>query len=112
MTPPASSGSLVMSRRAESTAPSTWNHADWRVSAECASLETAIFFPDPDGADYEGAVLDAKAICAACPVRNDCLEFAIRTRQDDGVWGGATPEERRSIRRRRRRQALKNSQAA
>lgn len=103
MTTPAPSGS---------TALATWNHADWRVEAECRSLDTAIFFPDPDGPAYAEGVSDAKSICAVCPVAGQCLEFAIRTRQDDGVWGGATPEERRSIRRRRRRQALKTAQAA
>jgi WhiB family redox-sensing transcriptional regulator len=103
MTPPALSGS---------TALATWNHADWRDEAECRSLDTAIFFPDPESAGFVEGVADAKSICAVCPVANQCLEFAIRTRQDDGVWGGATPEERRSIRRRRRRQALKPVQAA
>lgn len=103
MTPPAMSGS---------TALATWNHADWRLQAECRSLDTAIFFPDQDGPQFADNVADAKSICAVCPVANQCLEFAIRTRQDDGIWGGATPEERRSVRRRRRRQALKTAHAA
>ena len=37
----------------------------------------------------------AKAICAACPVRRDCLAFALRIGQADGIWGGLTEEERR-----------------
>lgn len=52
---------------------------------------------------------EAKAICAQCPVRAACLEFAIATNQPYGIWGGANASERRSIRRRRlaerRRQA-------
>jgi WhiB family transcriptional regulator, redox-sensing transcriptional regulator len=104
MTAPVSLGS--------STALATWNHADWRLQAECRDLDTTIFFPEPGTSGHDDSVLDAKSICAVCPVNSECLEFAIRTRQDDGVWGGATPEERRSMRRRRRRQALKTAQAA
>jgi WhiB family redox-sensing transcriptional regulator len=55
------------------------------------------FFPSNDE-----ELAAAKAICAACPVRDKCLEWAMATRQDDGVWGGLTEVERRRLRRRRR----------
>jgi Transcription factor WhiB. len=42
---------------------------------------------------------EAKAICNECVVKIDCLEYAIRTNQDCGVWGGTTEEERKSLRR-------------
>ncbi len=84
------------------TSPVKWDVDKWRKNAACASLDTNLFFPDPDGGpETIPMIASAKAVCGECPVRQSCLEFAIRTRQLDGVWGGHTPEERRSIRRRR-----------
>ena len=48
---------------------------------------------------------EAKAICAQCPVRQACLEYALTNRERDGVWGGATERERRRIIRQRRKTA-------
>ena len=73
---------------------------EWRDDAACRGLDTNVFFP---ATDEEAA--EAKAICATCPVREECLEFALLTRQDDGVWGGLTETERRRLRRRRREAA-------
>lgn len=73
---------------------------DWRDKAACRGVATNTFFPDDDDDAAE-----AVAICAACPVRELCLEFALATRQDDGVWGGLTGTERRRLRRRRREAA-------
>jgi WhiB family redox-sensing transcriptional regulator len=44
-------------------------------------------------------VAEAKAVCAACPVRRECLAFALRTEQVHGIWGGTTPDERAIARR-------------
>ena len=50
-----------------------------------------------------GVALDqidaAKEICAVCPVNPECLEFALATNQEAGVWGGTTEEERRKLRK-------------
>ena len=80
----------------------TYDPDDWRLQAACRDLDTAIFFPDSD----DGAA-SAKAVCASCPVRDACLEFALVTRQDDGVWGGLDETERRRVRRRRQEAARK-----
>ena len=48
---------------------------------------------------------EAKAICATCPVAEACLEYAIATRQGDGVWGGLTAVERHRLIRRRQKMA-------
>ena len=72
----------------------------WREDAACRDLDTNIFFPESD--EDAGPALDA---CATCPVREECLEFALVTHQDDGVWGGMTETERRRLRRRRREAA-------
>jgi WhiB family redox-sensing transcriptional regulator len=69
----------------------------WREDAACRDEDTNIFFPVTD--EDAGP---AKAICAVCPVREECLEFALATRQEDGVWGGLTETERRRLRRRQR----------
>lgn len=42
----------------------------------------------------------AKVICARCPVRRPCLEFATANAPIQGIWGGTTPEERYPARRR------------
>ncbi len=80
----------------------------WLNESACRGLDPAIFYPITD--DDAGA---AKAICAACPVQDACLEHAIGHREHNGVWGGATERERqRIIRRRRRMRALAASSGA
>lgn len=82
----------------------TYDPNDWRQDAACRDLDTAIFFPESDG-----GVEAAKAVCATCPVREACLEFALVTRQDDGVWGGLDENERRRLRRRRQEAARRKA---
>ncbi|MEZ5380859.1 MAG: WhiB family transcriptional regulator [Microthrixaceae bacterium] len=71
----------------------------WQRRASCAGLDSAIFYPPSDDEASR-----AKAVCAECPVRIDCLEFAVTVREKDGVWGGFTAIERQRLIRRRRRQ--------
>lgn len=71
---------------------------DWVGQAACKGLDPAIFYP-PTDEDAD----EAKAVCAQCPVAEDCLEHAIEHREKNGVWGGATERERLRIIRRRRR---------
>jgi WhiB family redox-sensing transcriptional regulator len=75
---------------------------DWRARAACRALPADLFFPA--GELEEEAVEqaeEAKTVCARCPVRTACLEWAIATNQPYGIWGGMNASERRSIRRRR-----------
>ena len=74
----------------------------WRDQARCRGIDPQIFHPAED--DEVGATA-AKDICAVCPVVEPCLEFAISTREKDGVWGGLTARERRRLIRQRRRSA-------
>lgn len=70
----------------------------WRDEAACLPVVDEVsFFPDPE--DLAG-VAQAKAVCATCPVAAECLTWAIETNQSEGIWGGHTAQERRSIRRR------------
>lgn len=72
------------------------NSTEWRQRAACRDSDVELFFPTTE---EEAAA--PKAICATCPVRDECLEWALATRQNDGVWGGLTDAERRRLRRRR-----------
>jgi WhiB family redox-sensing transcriptional regulator len=58
-----------------------------------------------------GHVAQAKAICAGCPVRRQCLDFATANDLGYGIWGGTTPEDRRRNRRRERRAARARARA-
>ena len=72
----------------------------WRQKGACRGLDPAIFYPPSD--EEAG---QANAICATCPVREACLEYALTNREHDGVWGGATEKERRRMIRQRRKSA-------
>lgn len=102
----------LLSSPSGSVAAATWNHRHWRDEASCKELDTEIFFPIGLTGDAVTQTELAKSICAECPVRADCLEFAIRTLQDHGVWGGHTEDERRVIRRQRRAAARRAAAAA
>jgi len=75
----------------------------WVARGACYGAGTAKFFNEQGKNTTE-----AKLICNGCPVRDDCLEYALRTSQRYGVWGGTVERERRwmraEIRRRRRQQ--------
>ncbi len=76
--------------------------SDWRSLALCRDTDPTLFFP----VGTTGAALDqiaaAKSVCVQCAARADCLEFALETNQDNGVWGRLSEEERRQIRRQRK----------
>lgn len=74
-------------------------HEWWRTAA-CADAEPELFFPISATAASKAQVSRAKLICASCPVRPDCLSYALDHRQEQGIWGGLTEEERHRIPRR------------
>ncbi len=73
---------------------------EWQDRARCRDHDVDIFFPE-DG----GSARAAKRICALCQVRLECLDYALRRAEPEGVWGGLTVEERRRLRRLRRASA-------
>lgn len=81
---------------------------EWRAAGACVSRDPDLFFPISPGGAAASQVAQALRICAGCPVRRQCLEFALRTNEAEGIWGGTTPEERAQARRhetaRRRRE--------
>lgn len=76
-------------------------HLDWRAFAACTQDDSDLFFPVGDNAPARQQARAAKQICWRCPVREACLDWALASRQDHGVWGGMTEVERRHIHRRR-----------
>lgn len=80
-------------------ATNTWEYG-WQWRAACRGDDTALFFPPGEFEPKEERVArerKAKAICATCPVRIECLEYAIRIRETHGIWGGLTETERRVL---------------
>jgi WhiB family redox-sensing transcriptional regulator len=67
----------------------------WAAYASCRSLDPDLFFPVSEGSPDE-----ALKVCRACPVREECLEWALDTRVPYGIWGGHTERERRRMLRR------------
>lgn len=78
---------------------------DWVHDASCRELDPDLFFPVGSTGPAAEQVASAKAVCEPCAVRGLCLDWAISTGQDSGVWGGYSEEERRALRRQRRREA-------
>jgi len=78
----------------------------WHEQAACASYPAEMFFP---ANETPAAAKAAKLICAACPVRDECLSFALETAQSEGVWGGMDAGERRRLRRRTRDRARRRA---
>lgn len=73
--------------------------ADWRERAACRDQEPELFFPAGATAVTAAAAEAAKAVCLVCPVREACLTYALETKQEAGIWGGLTEDERRRVRR-------------
>lgn len=71
----------------------------WRERASCTSEDPELFFPIGVGGPARYQATIAKRVCDHCPVRNECLQWALESRQDYGVWGGHTEEERRDLMR-------------
>jgi WhiB family redox-sensing transcriptional regulator len=64
----------------------------WTQDALCAQTDPEAFFPEKGG-----STRDAKKVCAQCPVVAQCLEYALRTNQRFGIWGGLSERERRKL---------------
>lgn len=81
------------------TCPAWCGHAppgDWLAHAACGDVDPETFFPTgTSGPSPMTLVKEAKRICNACPVKSECLDYAISEDLDHGVWGGTTPQDRR-----------------
>ncbi len=78
----------------------------WQYRASCRGEEAEMFFaPNYFERKEEKDLREAraKAICAACPVRVECLEYALANREPHGIWGGLNESERKALIRERER---------
>jgi WhiB family transcriptional regulator, redox-sensing transcriptional regulator len=75
----------------------------WMSKACCRGSDADSFFPS-NGLGVEAV----RRVCEACPVRVDCLEYALANRLDYGVWGGTSERERQRILRERRKHPMES----
>lgn len=66
----------------------------WVMDAICPQLDPELFFPEKGNQAH-----NARKVCLQCPVRAECLDFAIRTNQQHGVYGGFSDRDRDSLKR-------------
>ena len=76
-----------------------WDEQDWRAQAACRNIEPDFFFPSGTTGQAVDQIDAAKAVCRSCCSRSECLEFALATNQESGVWGATSEEERRKLRK-------------
>ena len=76
----------------------------WQRDGLCRGNHSHLFFP-PSAVerkeDRERREQKAKAVCSVCPVKTECLDFALEIREPYGIWGGLTESERRQVLARR-----------
>lgn len=70
---------------------------EWQYDGACRDYDTELFFhPEGErGSTRRRRAANAKAICATCPVLDQCREYALAAQEPYGIWGGMTEEERR-----------------
>ncbi len=83
---------------------------DWRDLSACRDSEPSLFFPVGTTGPAVDQIDAAIGICSTCIVQEDCLQYALETNQESGVWGGYAEDDRRRLRKRwlaeRRRRAV------
>jgi WhiB family redox-sensing transcriptional regulator len=86
---------------------SDWTYG-WQFDAACRGEDSSLFFAPnyfERREEKDDREARAKSICARCPVRSTCLDYALRTRETHGIWGGLNELERRQLLRHRAFQA-------
>lgn len=72
----------------------------WQLQAACRGPHADVFFPPLQFERKEVKIereVRAKAICSVCPVRQECLEYALAIREQHGIWGGLNEVERKQL---------------
>jgi len=72
---------------------------DWQLHGACRGADTLLFFhPDGErGSARRRRQVAAKAVCARCPVLDECRRHALQVHEPYGVWGGMSEEERSRV---------------
>ena len=76
---------------------SPYSLPEWMGRAACIGMATEVFFPRKEMGETH---MEAKRVCKGCPVREDCLDYAIKNRIKAGIWGGLGEKARRAHARR------------
>ncbi|MGQ0742806.1 MAG: WhiB family transcriptional regulator [Acidimicrobiales bacterium] len=76
-----------------------WDADDWRQRASCRDTDPDLFFPVGTTGNAVDQIDAAKRVCTHCEAVAECLEFALATNQEAGVWGATSEEERRRLRK-------------
>jgi WhiB family redox-sensing transcriptional regulator len=76
-----------------------WDVGDWRDNAACRDTDPELFFPIGTTGPAVEQIESAKLVCFQCDAQSNCLEFALATNQESGIWGGTSEEERRKLRK-------------
>jgi hypothetical protein len=75
--------------------PAAFTSSSWIDEAACRYGNVSSLFHD---ATWDARYVDAaKAVCAGCPARVECLDYALRVHEPLGIWGGLDPVERRQL---------------
>jgi WhiB family redox-sensing transcriptional regulator len=82
---------------------------DWRHRALCRDEDPELFFPIGTTGPALVQVEQAKAVCRRCPAVQSCLDWALSSGQDSGVWGGLSEDERRALKRRQARTRVRTA---
>lgn len=72
----------------------------WQQLAACRGPNQAIFFPPPRlerRSEKRGREQRAKEVCQSCGVQEECLAYSLTIREQHGIWGGLTENERREL---------------
>ena len=72
---------------------------EWRRVSACRDTDPDLFFPVGTTGPAIEQIENAKAVCDSCEAQTECLEYALATNQDSGIWGGTSEEERRKLRK-------------
>ena len=75
----------------------------WRDRAACCGVDPELFFAIGNTGPALLQIEEAKAVCRRCEVVEPCRSWAVESRQEDGVWGGQSADERRAVKRRNAR---------
>jgi WhiB family redox-sensing transcriptional regulator len=69
---------------------------EWQFDGACVDTDPESFFLEPNmrGKEKRTREVNAKTICNTCPVKQQCLDHALKVPEVYGVWGGMTEEER------------------
>jgi WhiB family redox-sensing transcriptional regulator len=84
----------ALTRSPGASGPLLLDDPPWQAAGVCAGVDPDLWFPEKGGSTAQ-----AKRLCRSCPVRSECLEFALDNDERFGIWGGLSERERRRLAR-------------